>query len=66
MQPPLYYLEDLMKDPVEGSFYKQQLKSAPDPTDSEYWDVEKVIKTRTQNGLKQSLVKFRYYPGEVS
>lgn len=52
-----------MKDPVKGNFYREQLKQAEDPTNNDYWTVEKVLKTRTRNGKKEQLVKFLWYPG---
>lgn len=64
MFPPLFYLVDLMKDQVKGSYYEQQLKSAPNPTEDDYWDIEKVLKTKTEKGKKYFYVKFRFYPGK--
>lgn len=54
-----------MKDKVDGAYYAQQLKLAPNPTDSEYWQVEKVIKTKTEKKTKWLFVKFLYYPGNT-
>lgn len=51
-----------MHDPVPGSYYKQQLKTAPKPTDATYWTVEKVLKRRTVRGKEEVLVKFLFYP----
>ena len=62
-QPTLFSLEDLLGDQKKGLYYQQQLKLAPDPKDSNYWEVEKIIKTRKIKGKTQHLVKFLYYPG---
>lgn len=61
--PPLYSLIDLMKDKVDGVFYSQQLKRAPDPTNSDYWQIEKVLKTKREKNQKWYYVKFLFYPG---
>ena len=52
-----------MKDPVQGNYYQQQLKIAPNPNDNDYWTIEKVLKKRTRDGKKEMLVKFLFYPG---
>jgi len=61
--PPLFQLVDLLDDPVKGSYYEKQLKIAPSPKDSNYWTIEKIIKTRRRNGKMEQLVKFQWYPG---
>jgi len=63
VQPPLYKLVDLLKDPVQGSYYQSQLKISPNPNDGDYWTIEKVLKKRTRNGKREQLVKFLFYPG---
>lgn len=51
-----------MHDPVPGSYYKEQLKPAPKPTESTDWTVEKILKRRTTKGKKEVFVKFLFYP----
>lgn len=63
MSPTLFKLVDLMKDPVKGNFYREQLKPAEDPSKNDYWTIEKVIKKRKRNGKEEQLVKFLWYPG---
>jgi hypothetical protein len=63
VNPPLFKLVDLMDDPVKGSYYREQLKAAEDPTDNDYWTIEKVLKKRKRNGQEEQLVKFLWYPG---
>lgn len=63
VQPTLFKLVDLMGDPVKGTYYCQQLKGAEDPSDNDYWTVEKVLKKRKRNGREEQLVKFLWYPG---
>lgn len=57
--PPKYILSDLMSERVTGGFYEQELQEVTKP--DSYW-VEKVIKTRTRNGMKESFVKWLGYP----
>lgn len=64
VDPPLYELRDLLDDKVPGRYYKEQLHIAPNPNDKDYWQVEKVLKTRKRKGLTENLVKFLYYPGK--
>jgi len=54
---------DLLKDPVPGNYYQSQLKISPNPNDSDYWTIEKVLSKRTRNGKREQLVKFLFYPG---
>lgn len=54
---------DLLKDNVDGAFYAQQLKSAPNPTNGDYWQVEKILKTKIEKKQKFYFVKFLFYPG---
>lgn len=61
--PALYHLVDLLNDKVDGAYYAEQLKPAPNPKKSDYWQIEKVIKTKVENGQKLSFVKFLFYPG---
>jgi len=63
VNPPLFKLVDLMNDPVKGSYYREQLKQAEDPTDNDYWTIEKVLKKQKRNGQEEQLVKFLWYPG---
>ena len=57
--PPKYLLQDLLREPVKGSFYEQELQVVTKP--DSYW-IEKVIKTRTRKGNKEYFVKWLGYP----
>lgn len=65
VNPPLYYLKDLMNDNLDGAYYIEQLKLSPDPTESDYWQIEKVLKTKTVKKEKWYYVKFLFYPGKL-
>jgi len=62
VNPPLYKLIDLLKDDVRGQYYESQLKPAQNPEDTDYWKIEKVLKTRKKNGKTEHFVKFLHYP----
>jgi hypothetical protein len=53
--PVTYRLSDYHNEPIEGSFYTQELLKTQVP---DYYLVEKVLKTRTVGKKKEYLVKF--------
>ena len=57
--PIVYKLRDLVGDSIEGTFYEEELQKI---TDSGYYPVEKVLKTRKTKGKTQYFVKFQGYP----
>ena len=57
--PVVYKLKDLAGDVIEGTFYKEELQKI---TDSGYYPVEKVLKTRKKKGKTEYFVKFQGYP----
>jgi len=58
----LYELVDLQKTPVAGKFYYKQLLKSPPPAETEYFFIEKILKSRKVKGKTQYLVKYLYYP----
>ncbi len=67
INPPLFSLIDLMKDPVPGHFYQEQLTVAPSPNyKKDFFEVEKVIDTKIIKKKKFYLVKFLYYPSKFN
>ncbi len=67
VKPVLYHLIDLMKDPVEGYYYREQLTQAPDPDyKNDFFAIEKVLKTVIRNKKKFFLVKYLYYPSKFN
>lgn len=67
IHPPLFELIDLMKDKVEGHFYKEQLVkcSAPD-YQKDLFFVEKVLHKKKIKGKNYYLVKFLFYPNKFN
>ena len=53
--PITYKIKDYFNDPIEGSFYEQELLKTEVP---EYYEVEKVLKTRKVGKTKEHHVKF--------
>lgn len=59
--PVTYQLVDLLDDPIDGSFYEQELQKVDKSVLDKPFRIEKVIKTRTKNGIQESLVKYLGY-----
>ena len=58
---PIYHIVDMKDETVKGSFYAKELQKSP-PESNTYFEVEKIIKTRTVNGEVQHFVKFKNHP----
>ena len=58
--PPTYGLEDLKGEDVTGGFYEQELQKIEVKPEDEY-RVEKVLRHRTRNGIKEARVKWKGY-----
>lgn len=65
-KPEIYYLVDLNKDKVPGTFYRAQLHKTEAPKDGEFFAIEKVLQTTTRKGQKMELVKFLGYPAKFN
>lgn len=64
--PTMYKIIDLLKDPVEGLFYREELTKSPAPKQSDYFFVEKVLNKKKINGVEHYLVKYLYYPNKFN
>ena len=58
-KPIVYKLKDLQGEEIRGTFYEAELQKV---TDSGFYPVEKIIKTRKVGGRTQYYVKFLGYP----
>ena len=58
--PIVYTIEDLMGESINGTFYKEELQLI-DYNPEDTFDIEKVLATRTRNGVKEVLVKWLGY-----
>ena len=61
-KPPTYSIKDLRGEPVQGSFYEPELQLSK----QEIYRVEKVIRKRTKNGIKEAYVKWKGYGREFN
>jgi len=57
--PVTYLLRDYFNEPIQGSFYEEELQRVKNP---DVWLIERVIKSRGKGKDKQLLVKFLGYP----
>lgn len=58
---------DTNGDPMQGSYYSQQLRKAPNPYDKKHFhDVEKVLQTKKVNGKLFHYVKYLHYPDKFN
>ena len=64
--PIMFKLVDLMNDPVEGQFYRQQLTKSPPPKASDYFFVEKILGKKKIKGVEHFLVKYLFYPNKFN
>ena len=62
--PVTYKIADFDDEPVEGSFYEQELVRF-DKQDKDY-EIEKIVKQRRKGGKKQFLVKWKGYPENMN
>jgi len=62
----MFKLVDLMNDPVEGQFYREQLTKSPAPKSSDYFYVEKILSKKKIKGVQHFLVKYLYYPNKFN
>lgn len=58
---PLYKLKDYNLDPIEGSFYTEELQKVH-IDENKLWKIEEVLKRRTRKGQKEYLVKWLHWP----
>jgi hypothetical protein len=57
---PFYEMTDLQDRPIVGQFYNYQLVNIAVSTQTEF-EIDKIVRTRNKNGIKQYFVKWRGY-----
>ena len=62
---PVYTIKDYSGDSIKGVFYEQELTAAGEPRDGVF-KIDKILKSRTLKGKKQSLVKFLGWPNKFN
>lgn len=61
----VYYLTDFGGDEVKGQFYRNELTAVRyDP--NALFKIEKVLKSRVRNGVKEQLVKYQSWPARYN
>ncbi len=60
-KPPVYKIADYHGDELEGTFYEEELQKVI-KRDSDYYRVEKVIKSCIRNKQKEYFVQWLGYP----
>jgi hypothetical protein len=63
--PVTYQLKDLMGDTIKGRFYEFEIQKI-DKSDTEPFDVDKILKTRKRNGKIEYLVSWKGYPSKFN
>uniref|UniRef100_A0A803J9B6 Integrase catalytic domain-containing protein n=1 Tax=Xenopus tropicalis TaxID=8364 RepID=A0A803J9B6_XENTR len=58
---PLYKLKDLADDPIDGSFYAEEIQKVP-PDQNRIYRIEKIIKRKNIDGINLFFVKWMGYP----
>lgn len=56
--PSYYKLKDYKGNEIEGRFYAHEIQKVIDPT----YRVERILRTRTRGGIRESLVKWVNFP----
>ena len=64
-RPPVYKIADYDSEELEGTFYEQELQKV-NKSDSDYYRVEKVIRSRMRNKRKEYYVKWLGYPDKFN
>jgi hypothetical protein len=61
-KPNTYLLKDLLNEEILGQFYEWELNDVPQSVLDKPFTVDKVIRRRTRNGVRQAFVSFEGYP----
>ena len=64
-RPPVCKIADYDGEELEGTFYEQELQKV-NKSDSDYYRVEKVIRSRMRNKRKEYYVKWLGYPNKFN
>jgi len=64
--PVTYQLVDLVREPIKGKFYEQELPKVS-KSDNEHFHIDRVLKTRKRNdGRMEYLVSWKGYPSKFN
>ena len=60
--PPVYFLEDLNEEPIDGFYYEEEINPVKEP---DLFEIEEIIKTKIEkNGEKKCLVRWKGYSSD--
>lgn len=66
-EPTLYKLIDLLKDPVQGHYYKEELVKCDAPNyEKDVFFIEKILHKKTVKKQTYFLVKYLFYPNKFN
>ena len=63
--PVTYRLKDLADEAIKGKFYESEIQKVVKDV-KDYFDVEKILKTRRRGGRIEYLVKWLGYPSKFN
>lgn len=63
---PIYKIVDFLHEPVNSTFYEQELQKVSEKSDDVLWVIEKIIRKRKKGGKVQYLVKFDGWPAKFN
>ena len=61
--PPVYRIKDLLDEPIQGTFYSQELQKVQPKNE---YTIEKILKKRWRKGRLEYEVKFKGYPSKFN
>lgn len=61
--PPVYRIKDLLDEPIQGTFYPQELQKVKM---KDTYTIEKILKKRTRKRRMEYFVKFKGYPNKFN
>jgi hypothetical protein len=66
-EPKTFYkIEAWDREPIEGSFYDEELQAVDKDIQRDYWKVERVVKERGAGRRKEYFVKWLGYPDSMN
>jgi hypothetical protein len=64
-RPPVYKIADFDDEELKGTFYEQELQRV-NKTDSDFYRVEEILRSRMRNKRKEYFVKWLGYPDKFN
>ena len=61
--PPVYRIKDLLNEPIQGTFYAQELQRVQPKNE---YAIEKILRKRKRKGKLEYEVKYKGYPSKFN